>query len=146
MAETRNNLGRGLAALFGEESEDYAALDKVRTTKEVRVEQIDQACVRELPPNLFRSAARSNTERRSELLDRCSCTRHFNQVCPEFLSGELVQVRKEVRPDNTFALFRQCLAHLSLPFVGRHAHEPSHVVVALEGQPRFRQELELDRE
>ena len=40
MAESRNNLGRGLAALFGEEGEDYAALDKVRTTKEVPIEQI----------------------------------------------------------------------------------------------------------
>jgi ParB family chromosome partitioning protein len=43
MAETtpqRSNLGRGLAALFGEEGEDYAALDKVRSNKEVPVEHL----------------------------------------------------------------------------------------------------------
>lgn len=33
----RTNLGRGLAALFGEESEDYASLDRMRATKEVPV-------------------------------------------------------------------------------------------------------------
>ena len=36
----RSNLGRGLAALFGEESEDYAALDKVRSTKDVPIEHL----------------------------------------------------------------------------------------------------------
>ncbi|RMD61634.1 MAG: ParB/RepB/Spo0J family partition protein [Alphaproteobacteria bacterium] len=36
----RTNLGRGLAALFGEESEDYAELDKVRSAKTVAIEQI----------------------------------------------------------------------------------------------------------
>lgn len=34
----RTNLGRGLAALFGEENEDYASLDKVRSTKTVPIE------------------------------------------------------------------------------------------------------------
>lgn len=38
--DKRTNLGRGLAALFGEEGEDYASLDKVRTTKEVPIERI----------------------------------------------------------------------------------------------------------
>ena len=38
--DSRTNLGRGLAALFGEESEDYASLDKVRATKAVPIEQI----------------------------------------------------------------------------------------------------------
>jgi ParB family chromosome partitioning protein len=63
MAESRNNLGRGLAALFGEEGEDYAALDKVRTTKDVRIEQIhpnpkqprqnfDDATVKELAQSI----------------------------------------------------------------------------------------------
>lgn len=33
----RTNLGRGLAALFGEESDDYASLDKVRTAKPVPI-------------------------------------------------------------------------------------------------------------
>ena len=36
----RTNLGRGLAALFGEDSEDYASLDKVRSTKTVPVEHL----------------------------------------------------------------------------------------------------------
>ncbi len=36
----RTNLGRGLAALFGEESDDYASLDKVRTTKPVPIEHL----------------------------------------------------------------------------------------------------------
>ncbi|NIA71691.1 ParB/RepB/Spo0J family partition protein [Pelagibius litoralis] len=36
----RNNLGRGLAALFGEENEDYASLDKVRANKSVPVEHL----------------------------------------------------------------------------------------------------------
>ncbi|MDH3472188.1 MAG: ParB/RepB/Spo0J family partition protein [Rhodospirillales bacterium] len=43
MAETtpqRSSLGRGLAALFGEEGEDYAALDKVRAAKDVPVEHL----------------------------------------------------------------------------------------------------------
>ena len=36
----RTNLGRGLAALFGEESEDFAALDTVRTAKSVATEHL----------------------------------------------------------------------------------------------------------
>jgi ParB family chromosome partitioning protein len=36
----RTNLGRGLAALFGEENEDYASLDKVRSTKSVPIEHL----------------------------------------------------------------------------------------------------------
>lgn len=36
----RRNLGRGLDALLGEESEDYASLDRVRATKTVPVEFI----------------------------------------------------------------------------------------------------------
>ncbi|MHA1599973.1 MAG: ParB/RepB/Spo0J family partition protein [Alphaproteobacteria bacterium] len=36
----RTNLGRGLAALFGEESDDYASLDKVRTAKPVPIEHL----------------------------------------------------------------------------------------------------------
>ena len=36
----RTNLGRGLAALFGEESDDYASLDKVRATKPVPIEHL----------------------------------------------------------------------------------------------------------
>jgi len=36
----RTNLGRGLAALFGEEEEDYASLDKVRSTKSVPIEHL----------------------------------------------------------------------------------------------------------
>lgn len=37
---TRSNLGRGLSALFGEEGSDYASLDRVRSTKEVPIEQL----------------------------------------------------------------------------------------------------------
>src|SRR3546814_19901360 len=36
----RTNLGRGLAALFGEENEDYASLDKVRSAKAVHIEHL----------------------------------------------------------------------------------------------------------
>ncbi len=36
----RTNLGRGLAALFGEESEDYQSLDKVRSGKSVPIEHL----------------------------------------------------------------------------------------------------------
>jgi len=36
----RTNLGRGLAALFGEDSEDYASLDKVRSTKTIPIEHL----------------------------------------------------------------------------------------------------------
>jgi len=38
--EKRRNLGRGLAALFGEESEDYAELDRARATKTVAIEHL----------------------------------------------------------------------------------------------------------
>ncbi len=38
--DKRTNLGRGLAALFGEESEDFAALDKVRAAKPVAIEHL----------------------------------------------------------------------------------------------------------
>src|SRR5882757_503425 len=34
----RRNLGRGLSALFGEESEDYAALDRLRQAKAVPID------------------------------------------------------------------------------------------------------------
>jgi ParB family chromosome partitioning protein len=36
----RTNLGRGLAALFGEENEDYASLDKVRSAKTIPIEHL----------------------------------------------------------------------------------------------------------
>ncbi|WP_343561278.1 ParB/RepB/Spo0J family partition protein [Kiloniella sp. b19] len=38
--EKKKNLGKGLAALFGDENEDYASLDKVRTTKNVPLDEI----------------------------------------------------------------------------------------------------------
>ncbi len=38
MAEKKKKLGRGLSALLGEANEDYAKLDKVRTSKPVAVE------------------------------------------------------------------------------------------------------------
>src|SRR5882724_9018119 len=36
----RRNLGRGLSALFGEESEDYAALDRLRQAKTVPIDMV----------------------------------------------------------------------------------------------------------
>ena len=36
----RSNLGRGLAALFGEEDADYAVLDRVRASKDVPIEHL----------------------------------------------------------------------------------------------------------
>jgi ParB family chromosome partitioning protein len=39
-SQQRTNLGRGLAALFGEEGDDYATLDKLRATKDVPIEQL----------------------------------------------------------------------------------------------------------
>lgn len=39
-APRRSNLGRGLAALLGEEGEDYASLDRMRSAKEVPVERL----------------------------------------------------------------------------------------------------------
>ena len=39
-SQSRKNLGRGLSALFGEESEDYAELDRVRASKEVPIEHL----------------------------------------------------------------------------------------------------------
>ncbi len=38
MAEKKNKLGRGLSALLGDTNEDYAKLDKVRTSKAVAIE------------------------------------------------------------------------------------------------------------
>ena len=38
--EKPSNLGRGLAALLGDETEDYTSLDRVRTSKQVPVEQL----------------------------------------------------------------------------------------------------------
>ncbi|MFQ5468424.1 MAG: ParB N-terminal domain-containing protein, partial [Kiloniellaceae bacterium] len=39
-ANKRTNLGRGLAALFGEETEEYSTLDEVRATKTVPIEHL----------------------------------------------------------------------------------------------------------
>jgi len=39
-ANKRTNLGRGLAALFGEETEEYSTLDEVRATKAVPIEHL----------------------------------------------------------------------------------------------------------
>jgi ParB family chromosome partitioning protein len=38
--DKRTNLGRGLAALFGEDSEDYATLDQARATNTVPIEKL----------------------------------------------------------------------------------------------------------
>ena len=39
-SQSRKNLGRGLSALFGEDAEDYAALDRVRASKDVPIEHL----------------------------------------------------------------------------------------------------------
>ena len=60
--DKRTNLGRGLAALFGEESEDYAALDQVRTAKTVAVEQLQPNPFqprREFEPEAMRALSES---------------------------------------------------------------------------------------
>lgn len=62
-ADPRSNLGRGLAALLGEEAESRAALDDARPSKEVPVEQLhpnrwqprqtfDETAVRELADSI----------------------------------------------------------------------------------------------
>jgi ParB family chromosome partitioning protein len=59
-AAKRKGLGRGLAALLGEdEAEDYAALDRLRTAKEVPIEQ--------LQPNRFQPRRRFDDETMEEL-------------------------------------------------------------------------------
>ena len=60
-SEQRTNLGRGLAALLGEESEDYASLDKVRTSKQVPVGHIH--------PNPNQPRRHFDTETIQELAD-----------------------------------------------------------------------------
>jgi ParB family chromosome partitioning protein len=60
--DKRTNLGRGLAALFGEESEDYAALDQVRAAKTVAVEQLQPNPFqprREFEPEAMRALSES---------------------------------------------------------------------------------------
>ncbi len=60
-SEKRTNLGRGLAALFGDENEDYASLDKVRSTKEVPIEH--------LHPNRFQPRQHFDDEALDSLTD-----------------------------------------------------------------------------
>lgn len=60
-SEKRTNLGRGLAALFGDENEDYASLDKVRSTKEVPIEH--------LHPNRFQPRQYFDDEALASLTD-----------------------------------------------------------------------------
>ena len=59
--DKRTNLGRGLAALFGEDSEDYAALDQVRAAKTVPIEQ--------LRPNPFQPRREFGSEALQSLSD-----------------------------------------------------------------------------
>ena len=62
-SDQRTNLGRGLAALFGEDDEDYSDLDKVRASKDVPIEHLhpnarqprqhfDQAALEELAESI----------------------------------------------------------------------------------------------
>ncbi len=57
----RQNLGRGLSALFGDTAEDYAQLDKVRAAKTVPVEH--------LHPSRFQPRRTFNAEAISELAE-----------------------------------------------------------------------------
>jgi len=56
----RRHLGRGLAALFGDESEDYANLDKVRLSKSVPIDHIQ--------PNLHQPRRHFDDESLSDLV------------------------------------------------------------------------------
>ena len=60
-SEQRTNLGRGLAALFGEEDQDYADLDRVRASKQVPVGNIH--------PNPKQPRRHFDTEAIQELAD-----------------------------------------------------------------------------
>ena len=53
--EKPSNLGRGLAALLGDETEDYTSLDRVRTSKQVPVEQLHPGRLQ--PRKIFDEAA-----------------------------------------------------------------------------------------
>ena len=57
----QKGLGRGLSALLGEDDEDYATLDRVRTPREVPVEQ--------LMPNPFQPRHRFNNDEIEALAD-----------------------------------------------------------------------------
>jgi ParB family chromosome partitioning protein len=57
----KRNLGRGLAALFGEEKQDYAELDRVRSTRKVTVGQ--------LRPGRFQPRRRFDDEALGTLVD-----------------------------------------------------------------------------
>ncbi|HIF09928.1 MAG TPA: ParB/RepB/Spo0J family partition protein [Sneathiellales bacterium] len=57
----RRGLGRGLSALMGDEGEDYAALDRVRSTKDVPVDK--------LRPNKFQPRRYFNEKKATELAD-----------------------------------------------------------------------------
>ncbi len=82
--DKRTNLGRGLAALFGEESEDYAALDQVRATKTVPIEQ--------LRPNPFQPRREFGAESLQSLADSISA------------NGILMPIPVRRRPDAPDAL------------------------------------------
>lgn len=57
----KRNLGRGLAALFGEEKQDYAELDRVRSTRKLPVGQ--------LQPGRFQPRRRFNEAELQSLVD-----------------------------------------------------------------------------
>ena len=82
--DKRTNLGRGLAALFGEESEDYAALDQVRAAKAVPIEQ--------LRPNPFQPRREFGAEALQSLAESISA------------NGILMPILVRRRPDEPGAL------------------------------------------
>jgi ParB family chromosome partitioning protein len=82
--DKRTNLGRGLAALFGEDSEDYAALDQIRAAKTVPIEQ--------LQPNPFQPRREFEPEALQALSDSIAA------------NGILMPILARRRPDRPEAL------------------------------------------
>ncbi len=86
----RTNLGRGLAALFGEENEDYASLDRVRSTKSVPIEHLHPG--RYQPRQLFDEdavAALAESVRAQGILQPILVRRHPERTGEfEIVAGE----------------------------------------------------------
>ncbi|SMF09112.1 chromosome segregation DNA-binding protein [Tistlia consotensis] len=86
----RSNLGRGLAALLGEDSEDYASLDRMRAAKEVPIERLHPSRVQ--PRRTFSEEALESLAesiRAQGLLQPILVRRHPDQANDyEIIAGE----------------------------------------------------------
>jgi ParB family chromosome partitioning protein len=86
----RRNLGRGLSALFGEESEDYAALDRLRQAKTVPIDFVRAG--RFQPRRLFDDAAMqtlADSIREKGVLQPILVRRHPDEASAyEIIAGE----------------------------------------------------------